>query len=107
MLWTLLDRRPRTEDRAADANVCRAVGDGDLQIGTHPGGEHGRLGVGDEEVVADGGEPLEGDRFIWWNFVSSRKERIVQAAQDWDERRFALVPGDSDERIELPPKKPF
>ena len=61
----------------------------------------------DTRFVVIGGAPLDGHRHIWWNFVSSRKERIVQAAQDWDERRFALAAGDSAEPIELPPKKPF
>ncbi|CAH2404147.1 pirin family protein [Mesorhizobium escarrei] len=43
-----------------------------------------------------GGEPLEGKRHIFWNFVSSRKERIEQAADDWRARRFPGVPGDSE-----------
>ena len=53
-----------------------------------------------------GGAPLDGPRYIWWNFVSSQKERITQAAQDWDARRFAMVPGE-DERIDLPAKRPY
>jgi len=48
-----------------------------------------------------GGVPLGGPRHLWWNFVSSREERIEQAKVDWRERRFAEVPGD-DERIPLP-----
>ena len=48
-----------------------------------------------------GGEPL-GERFIWWNFVSSRKERIEQAKADWREGRFGKVPGDEEEFIPLP-----
>lgn len=48
-----------------------------------------------------GGEPLEGKRHIFWNFVSSRKDRIEQAAADWRARRFPGVPGDS-EFIPLP-----
>jgi redox-sensitive bicupin YhaK (pirin superfamily) len=51
-------------------------------------------------VLVLGGAPL-GHRFMWWNFVSSRKERIVQAAQDWKGHAFANVPGET-ERIELP-----
>jgi redox-sensitive bicupin YhaK (pirin superfamily) len=43
-----------------------------------------------------GGAALEGPRYIWWNFVSSRKDRIEQAKQDWKFRRFALVPGESE-----------
>jgi redox-sensitive bicupin YhaK (pirin superfamily) len=48
-----------------------------------------------------GGEPL-GQRFIWWNFVSSRRERIEQAKADWKEGRIILPPGDTDEFIPLP-----
>ena len=49
-----------------------------------------------------GGEPLDGPRHMWWNFVSSSKERIEQARHDWDEGRFGLIPGDDVERIPLP-----
>lgn len=48
-----------------------------------------------------GGEPLDGPRHLWWNFVSSSKERIEQAKQDWLDGRFGQVPGD-DEFIPLP-----
>ena len=48
-----------------------------------------------------GGEPL-GDRFIWWNFVSSRKERIEQAKEDWKQGRIVLPPTDNKEFIPLP-----
>ncbi len=48
-----------------------------------------------------GGEPL-GERFIWWNFVSSRKERIEQAKADWQEGRIILPPNDNKEFISLP-----
>lgn len=48
-----------------------------------------------------GGEPL-GERFIWWNFVSSRKERIEQAKEDWRQGRFILPPNDNHEFIPLP-----
>ena len=48
-----------------------------------------------------GGEPL-GDRYIWWNFVSSRKERIEQAKEDWKQGRILLPPTDNAEFIPLP-----
>lgn len=51
-----------------------------------------------------GGEPL-GERFIWWNFVSSRKERIEQAKADWKEGRILLPPTDNQEYIPLPEDK--
>jgi redox-sensitive bicupin YhaK (pirin superfamily) len=49
-----------------------------------------------------GGESFATRRHVWWNFVSSRRERIDQAKDDWRDGRFALVPGDSDEFIPLP-----
>ncbi|HSK12393.1 MAG TPA: pirin family protein [Phnomibacter sp.] len=51
-----------------------------------------------------GGAPL-GDRYIWWNFVSSRKERIEQAKNDWKEGRILLPPGDDKEFVPLPQDK--
>ena len=48
-----------------------------------------------------GGEPL-GERFIWWNFVSSRRERIEQAKADWQAGRIALPPNDNAEFVPLP-----
>lgn len=51
-----------------------------------------------------GGEPL-GNRFIWWNFVSSRKERIEQAKHDWQEGRIILPPNDNHEFVPLPSDK--
>jgi len=48
-----------------------------------------------------GGEPL-GQRFIWWNFVSSRKERIEQAKEDWKAGRILLPPTDNHSFIPLP-----
>lgn len=52
-------------------------------------------------IVVIGGEPL-GERYIYWNFASSRKERIKQAKQEWREGRFAKVKGDEMEFIPLP-----
>ena len=51
-----------------------------------------------------GGEPL-GERFIWWNFVSSHKERIEQAKADWKEGRIILPPSDNHEFVPLPEDK--
>ena len=66
----------------------------------HPG-ERPVLGAtADTRVVLIGGVPL-GHRFMVWNFVSSRKERIVQAQDDWRARRFDPVPGET-EFIPLP-----
>ncbi|HEX3895463.1 MAG TPA: pirin family protein [Rudaea sp.] len=48
-----------------------------------------------------GGDPLDGERHLWWNFVSSSRERIEQAKRDWAESRFAPVVGET-EFIPLP-----
>ena len=53
------------------------------------------------EVMFLGGEPI-GPRFIWWNFVSSRRERIGQAAADWQAGRMPLPASDNGESIPLP-----
>lgn len=55
-------------------------------------------------IVLVGGAPL-GHRFMVWNFVSSRKARIVQAQDDWEAQRFERVPGET-EFIPLPPRRP-
>ncbi|RYC68327.1 MULTISPECIES: pirin family protein [Spirosoma] len=51
-----------------------------------------------------GGEPL-GERYIWWNFVSSRLDRIEQAKADWQAGRIALPPNDNAEFVPLPQDK--
>ena len=66
---------------------------------------------GDEIVVSSetgahvmlfGGASLNSKRYIWWNFVSSSKERIEQAKEEWKTGRFDIVPGDDKEFIPLP-----
>ena len=51
-----------------------------------------------------GGEAFPTRRYVYWNFVSSRRERIEQAKEDWIARRFPLVPGDAEEFIPFPDK---
>jgi len=53
-------------------------------------------------VMLCGGAVLDGPRFVWWNFVSSRRDRINQAKEDWRGERFPVVPDDAEERIPLP-----
>ena len=53
-------------------------------------------------VMLLGGEAFETKRHVFWNFVSSSRDRINQAKEDWREGRFPLVPGDSEEFIPLP-----
>ena len=52
-------------------------------------------------IAVIGGDKLGGRRFIWWNFVSSRKERIAQASDDWRAQNMGKIPGDQ-EFIPLP-----
>ena len=56
----------------------------------------------DAHIAVIGGAAMDGPRHIWWNFVSSRKERIEAAKADWKAGRFNLVPGDTVEFIPLP-----
>jgi redox-sensitive bicupin YhaK (pirin superfamily) len=92
--------------------------EGELQIG---GGNHGVETHGEgamlflerdetvtlfanseARVMLLGGAPLDGSRHIWWNFVSSSRERIEQAKADWRAGRFGTIPGDDKEFIPLP-----
>jgi redox-sensitive bicupin YhaK (pirin superfamily) len=49
-----------------------------------------------------GGAPMDGDRLVWWNFVSSRRERIDEAKRAWKAGEFLLPPDDRDEWIPIP-----
>ena len=55
-------------------------------------------------LVVIGGAPLDAPRHMWWNFVSSRRERIAQAARDWQAQRLGQVPGET-EFIPLPERR--
>lgn len=66
-----------------------------------PGDRITILAVSPTKMMFLGGTALEGPRYIWWNFVSSSRERIEQAKQDWKSGRFAHVP-DETEFIPLP-----
>ena len=63
----------------------------DVEIGAPDGGH----------AVFFGGAPLDGERHLYWNFVSSSRERIERAKQDWAAQRFGQVPGET-EFIPLP-----
>jgi redox-sensitive bicupin YhaK (pirin superfamily) len=73
--------------RPGDEIVVRGAEDGT--------GDHARF-------MLFGGAPMGGPRYIWWNFVSSRPERIEQAKEEWRRGRFETVPGDEEEFIPLP-----
>jgi redox-sensitive bicupin YhaK (pirin superfamily) len=67
-----------------------------------PGDRIAARAVSDAHVVVVGGAAMDGPRHIWWNFVSSRKERIEMAKAEWKAGRFDTVPGDAEEFIPLP-----
>lgn len=66
-----------------------------------PGTEPVLSARGEARVMLLGGEPLDGPRHVWWNFVSSSRERIERAKADWVADRLGQVPGET-ERIPLP-----
>jgi redox-sensitive bicupin YhaK (pirin superfamily) len=66
-----------------------------------PGDEITLVATEPARLLLLGGEPMDGPRHIWWNFVSSRQDRIEQAKADWRAGRFEAVPGES-EFIPLP-----
>jgi redox-sensitive bicupin YhaK (pirin superfamily) len=76
-------------------------GEGQLLV-FKPGDRISILALTQSRLMLLGGDPMDGPRHIWWNFVSSSKERIDQAKEDWRRRRFALVPGDEKDYIPLP-----
>jgi len=78
----------------------RPHGAGELLV-LRPGDSVGVKALADSRILLFGGEPMDGPRHIWWNFVSSRRERIEQAKHDWKAGRFEAVPGDV-EYIPLP-----
>ena len=78
-----------------------SFGEGRLLV-FRPGDRISILARAQSRLMLLGGEPMDGERHIWWNFVSSSKDRIEQAREDWRRKRFALVPGDEKEFIPLP-----
>ncbi|MBX3638062.1 MAG: pirin family protein [Rubrivivax sp.] len=100
---------PPAEERALYVVDGAATLDGEplapqRMVVLHPGEEPLLAAEGDARVVLVGGAPL-GHRHLWWNFVASRKERLVQAADDWAAGRFPAVPGET-EFIPLPERRP-
>jgi redox-sensitive bicupin YhaK (pirin superfamily) len=69
-----------------------------------PGQKVQLAAVGATRLAIVGGAPLDGPRYLWWNFVSSRRERIVQASADWEAQRMGRIAGDP-EFIPLPPTR--
>jgi redox-sensitive bicupin YhaK (pirin superfamily) len=76
-------------------------GEGQLLV-FHPGDRISVMALSNARLMLLGGEPMDGPRHIWWNFVSSSKERIELAKEEWRTGRFDTVPGDAEEFIPLP-----
>ncbi|MBF6023659.1 pirin family protein [Lysobacter niastensis] len=113
-LYVAIDLEPGAELALDDGHAERAIyvleGDAQLDGADIPDKHLVVLDPGTRPVLRAktpvkamllGGEPLDGPRHLWWNFVASSKERIEQAKQDWVEGRFGKVTGD-DEFIPLP-----
>jgi len=96
-------------DRYAERALYVATGAIEMNGARHRAGEMLVMAPGPADfvalepstVMALGGEPV-GERFLFWNFVSSRPERLEQAKADWQAGRMKLPDGDGDEFIPLP-----
>ena len=71
-----------------------------------PGTSATLMSVDGGRIVLCGGEAFSSPRHVWWNFVSSRQDRLMQAREDWDAMRFPLIPGDDQEFIPIPQGRP-
>ena len=94
------------EERSVHAVDADFEIDGELLPRHHlaviaPGRAVALRSAGPARAMLIGGAALDGPRFLWWNFVSSSRERIERAKADWREQRFGAVPGES-EFIPLP-----
>ncbi len=97
---------PDTEERAmyvveGEVEIARQRFTGPQLLIFRPGDRITVRAVSRARTMFLGGAALEGPRYIWWNFVSSRRERIEAAKEDWKTGRFSPVPGET-EFIPLP-----
>lgn len=67
-----------------------------------PGDEVTVLAQDNVRLMILGGAVMDGPRYIYWNFVSSSRERLAQAKEDWKNRRFPIIPSDANDFIPLP-----
>jgi redox-sensitive bicupin YhaK (pirin superfamily) len=99
-------------DHDADERALYLL-DGDAEVDGHrlearnldvlaPGARPTLRSSGGARLMLCGGQPLDGERHVWWNFVSSSRERINEAKRAWRSGEFALPPDDDDEFIPLP-----
>ncbi|WP_313801225.1 pirin family protein [Sphingobium sp.] len=71
-----------------------------------PGSRATLMSVDGGRVMLCGGEAFRSPRHVWWNFVSSSTDRLMQAREDWEAMRFPLIPGDDQEFIPIPQGRP-
>ena len=95
-----VDRAVYVASGSVTVGDCR-FGEGQLIV-LHPGAPVDVRAEESSRALVLGGEPMEGPRHVWWNFVSSSRERLEQAKEDWRQGRFDTVPGDAEEFIPLP-----
>jgi redox-sensitive bicupin YhaK (pirin superfamily) len=89
---------------AGTVDIAGDVFEGGRLLVFRPGDEITVTALTPSRILLLGGEPMDGPRYIWWNFVSSSRERIEQAKEDWRQKRFDIVPGDEHDFIPLPPR---
>ena len=80
--------------QAISDGILAVLANGETATVHAPGGAH---------IMTCGGGTLAGERIVWWNFVSSSRERLEQAKRDWRDGKFDPVPGETD-FIPLPDK---
>ena len=102
-----LDLPAEHEERAAWVAEGRVEVGGDVfdagqMLVFRPGATVAIKALDPSRLILLGGEPMDGARHVWWNFVSSSAARIEQAKADWKAGRFGKVPGDKTEFIPLP-----
>ena len=102
---------PAADERAVylaegDASLDGQMLEPHVLYALRPGTSATLRSAGGAHVMVCGGAPLDGPRHVWWNFVSSSRDRIHQAREDWRAGRFTLPPDDRDEFIPLPTTPP-
>ena len=111
LFYAVVELAPGATLELADDHAERAVYivDGELTAATarhlmvlDRGAVPITAGATGARLAVFGGDPLDAPRHLMWNFVSSSRERLEQAKRDWKAERFAVIPGDSDERIPVP-----
>lgn len=88
-------------ESGGDLHGVETIKPGSMML-LYPDEEVTLFAQGPARIMLLGGAPLDGPRHIWWNFVSSSKDRIERAKQEWRDMAFGTIPGDDKEFIPLP-----